>query len=178
MVSAVKNHYKEKNDTTVAKLLKHLDDPNKNENKIFVVNGYVFGFLNTNPLDIIKKMTVNDKKIHSYASKQKGSFYMVQHMIMYLKDKSISKKDEYLNAYILTSDNHLTHLFETWDILPKNYDVKQWKLTKKSQLNEFEKNLKNLKKPQHQVRVALQLKVTAKGKAFYKVVDTVFLPLK
>ena len=102
---------------------------------------------------------------------------MIQHMIMNLQDQSC-KKNEYLNAYILTSDDHLTHLFETWEILPKNYDMLGWSKIKKSKLNEFEKNLKLLKKPENRVRIALQLKVTSQGKAFYKVVDTVFLPLK
>ena len=174
--TAVKKTHTGKKAVTLVQLNKQLEDPKKNTGEKFIFEGFVVDIENAEPKDIIKRMDTKTKKIHGINEKVKAdvklrTFY---HLVLLVKDAT-GNEDEFLPVYITTNDTD-NRLFDAWEILPPQEDQKNWNSLKENKLAEFSKKLKSLKKPEYKVRLGLQLMVTKNNKAFYKLVDTVFLP--
>ena len=176
LMTAVKKAHAGKKSTTLVQLKKQLDDPKKIVGEKYIFDGFVVDIENAEPKDIIKRMDTKSKKIYNINEKVKGdvklrTFY---HLVLLVKDGSGSE-DDFLPVYITTNDTD-NRLFDAWEILPPQEEHKSWNNIKENKLAEFGKKLKSLKKPENKVKLSLQLMVTKNNKAFYKLVDTVFLP--
>lgn len=175
-MTAVKKTHAGKKPTQLVQLNKQLEDPKKSMGEKFIFEGFVVDIENAEPKDIIKRMDMKTKKIYGINEKVKGdvrlrTFY---HLVLLVKD-STGNEEEFLPVYITTNDTD-NRLFDAWEILPLQEDQKNWNNLKENKLAEYGKKLKSLKKPENKVRLGLQLMVTKNNKAFYKLVDTVFLP--
>ena len=62
-------------------------------------------------------------------------------------------------------------------MLPKTYDLNEWKKLPNKNFKDFEKKLDQLQKPKYTAEFAVELVKSKGGEPFMKVVDTVFLPL-
>lgn len=80
-----------------------------------------------------------------------------------------------MSVYLTTNDGE-QNIFCNWEILPEGNNTKAWANVKAKDLKTFEKKLKALANPKHSVQFVLQLVKTKGGEAFFKLVDTVFLP--
>ena len=180
-ISVVKKVSSKTETASVATLLKYLKKPEKHQGKKFIVDGYIVGFLETNPRTIIKYLDVNTKKTYDYSDgKPKNlknqDLRVIYHLITFVKDNSVEFSEEYLNLYILTTEND-QKLFDLWNLLPNSNNVKDWKNVSPETLSEFSAKLVSLKDPDNKFRAVVELMTTKNGKAFYKLCDTVFLPL-
>lgn len=175
-MTAVKKTLARKKPSTLVELNKLLDEPKKNMGERFLFEGFVVDIENAEPKDIIKRMDMKTKKIYSINEKVKGNVKLrtFYHLVLLVKD-STGKEDEFIPVYITTNDTD-NRLFDMWEILPPQEDQKSWNNLKENKLVEFGKKLKTLKQPENKVRLGLQLMVTKNNKAFFKLVDTVFLP--
>jgi len=188
-ITAVKKLYANKKAANVSQLLDNLNNYSTYHGQKFVVKGFVAGFVSTEPHTIIKKLVLDEKKVVDLKSKEsekkgegKGKdadkkdkkSRIIYHFVMHVKDESVEKSDQFLDVYVLTGE-YESHLFSNWGLLPSNDDVTAWNTIKESKLNEFEKKLKALKNPGNKVKLVLELMVTKQGKAFYRLVDTIFL---
>lgn len=174
-VTAVKNTINSTKATNLVELLRNLENPRENIGKKFIFNGFVVDILNTDPKAVIKRMDTKNKKIYSINEKAPKSAKLRNffHLVLLVKDGT-GKGDEFLHVYITTNDTD-NRLFDAWEILPPQEKTNQWNNIKESKLNEFAKKLKSLKNPENKVKLALQLMITKNNKAFYKLVDTVFV---
>ena len=174
-ITAVKKTHARRDAVSVASLLATLKNPGQQHGHRFVVKGYVAGFVSTDPNDIIKRMNTDDKKIVSFRDRslKDRKTRIIYHLVLHVKDASVEQNDEFLNVYVLTGEFE-SHLFEAWGILPTSDDITAWNGIKETKLNEFEKKLKNVKSPEHRVKLVLELMITKTGKPFYRLVDTIF----
>ena len=178
-VTAIKKNVAGKKAATVNQLLDYQKNFHDNHGQKFIVKGYVAGFVSTDPQTIIKKLSGEDKKIvdlRSATQDKKKKSKVIYHFVMHVKDDSVEKSDKFLDVYVLTGE-YESHLFSTWNVLPAIDDATAWSGVRESKLNEFEKKLKSLKNPEFKVKLVVELMVTKQGKAFYRLVDTIFLPL-
>lgn len=89
-------------------------------NEIFLFEGSIVGFSETNPIKFLKVMDLQSKSIKDF-SQFKGtikdkSHRVIYHFSMQIKDQSINQP---LDVYISTiSGDH--HLFSTWNIFPES----------------------------------------------------------
>lgn len=159
--------------TPIAQLLEVLQDPSSYEHQRFLIKGYILNF-NCNKLhEIVKK--VSDKKVLDFNSKTADSNpTYIYHFIANLKDHSVENDTRNLNVYILTNEED-QHLFDIWELLPSPNEASKWKSLSKSDTEKFEKRLHSLTAPEVEVRMVVELLITASGKAFFKLYDTVFV---
>lgn len=92
-----------------------------------------------------------------------------------LKDASIEGQNKGLQVYVLTNEGG-EHIFDLWELLPKAEDHQAWKNLPKDSVKNFEKKIEGLKKTEVPIKMVIQLLITEKGKPFFKLYDTVFLP--
>jgi len=181
IVTAVKKNFATKKTVSVAQLLEYQANFQAYHTQRFAVKGYIASFVSTDPHTIIKKLVLDEKKVVDLRSKETKDkkdkrSKIIYHFVMHVKDESVDKTDQFLDVYVLTGE-YESHLFSSWGILPQNDDISNWNTIKDNKLNEFEKKLKTLKNPENKVKLILELMVTKQGKAFYRLVDTIFMPL-
>jgi hypothetical protein len=179
-VSVIKKLSGKTETTSVATLLKHLKRPTKYQGKKFVVDGFIVGFLETNPRSIIKYMDTTTKKTYDFSdgppkNVRKSNLRVIYHLVTFVKDDSVEFQDDYLNVYIVTNGSD-QKLFDLWDLLPASNSHRDWKNVSHDTLADFSSKLVELKDPENQFRAVVELMMTKNGKAFYKLCDTVFLP--
>lgn len=95
--------------------------------------------------------------------------------MMGLRDTSLEDSDKPFNVYVLTNEED-QHLFDLWEQLPRADDYEAWQMVQKSNITAFEKRMESLKKVEHPFKLVVQLLITEKGKPFFKLYDTIFLP--
>jgi len=174
-VTAIKKNYNSHKVEKVDNLLKHLENSGSNHGNKFLVDGFIAGFATTDPTKIIKKIGVDDKKLHDIKDetvKDKRS-KIIYHFIMQVKDPSVEDTDKFLNVYVLTGEFE-SRLFDCWKLLPQIDDITGWKNLKQSTYNDFEKRLNSLKNPENKVKLVVELMITKSSKPFYRLVDTIF----
>jgi hypothetical protein len=179
-VSVIKKLSNKVQSSSVATLLKYLKKPAKHQGKKFIVDGFIVGFLETNPRSIIKYLDVSTKKTYDFSdgvpkNVRKANLRMIYHMVAFVKDDSVEFQDDYLNLYILTTESD-QKLFDLWNLLPSSNSHKEWKNVSGETLADFSAKLVALKEPENRFRAVVELMTTKNGKAFYKLCDTVFLP--
>lgn len=176
IMTAIKRAHAGKKASNLVQLKKLLEAPKKNVGEKYVFEGFVVDIENTEPKDIIKRMDTKSKQIYNINEKVKGDIKLrtFYHLVLLVKDSS-GNEDDFLPVYITTNDTD-NRLFDAWEILPPQEDYKSWNNLKENKLAEFSKKLKTLKKPENKVKLGLQLMITKNDKAFFKLVDTVFLP--
>jgi hypothetical protein len=180
-ISVIKKLTSKVETTSVATLLKYLKKPSKYQGKKFVIDGYIVGFLETNPRSIIKYLDLSTKKTYDFSDGQpkntrKSNLRVIYHLITFVKDKSVEYQEDYLNLYILTTDAE-QKLFDLWGLLPASNSHREWKNVSLDTLTNFSAKLVSLKDPENRFKAVVELMTTKNGKAFYKLCDTVFLPL-
>lgn len=174
-VTAVKKSWNTKKVSTVEELQKILTKAEDHHGQRFYFKGFIEGFNTTNPHEIIKLMHVDDRKLSKlsdnpvHQKKQRAVFSFA----LQVQDEN-GDAEAPLNVYVQTGEYN-SHLFTTWKLLPEFDDISGWANLKENKLNEFKKRLESLKGPENMVRLALELNITKKGNAFYKLVDTIFL---
>lgn len=99
----------------------------------------------------------------------------IYHFMMTVKDASIEGQSKGLQVYVLTNEGG-EHLFDLWELLPRAEDYDAWQNVPKESIKNFEKKMDNLKKVEVPIKMVIQLLITEKGKPFFKLYDTVFLP--
>ena len=95
--------------------------------------------------------------------------------MMTLKDTSLENTNKSLQVYVLTNEGG-EHLFDLWEQLPRAEDYEAWQNVPKTNIAQFEKKMEGLKKIEVPFKMVIQLLITEKGKPFFKLYDTVFLP--
>ena len=95
--------------------------------------------------------------------------------MMQVTDSTVEGKDKHLNVYVLTNEGD-QHLFDLWELLPRSDDFEAWQTLPKASITQFEKKFEGLKKAEVSVKMVVQLLITDKGRPFFKLYDTVFLP--
>lgn len=180
-ISVIKKLSSKLEATPISTLLKYLKKPEKHQGKKFVIDGFIVGFLETNPRSIIKYLDVNSKKTYDFSDgqpkAQRGqTLRIIYHLITFVKDKSVEFSEDYLNLYILTTDAE-QRLFDLWGLLPQSNSISAWKKVAPETLAEFSSKLVGLKDPDNRFKAVVELMTTKNGKAFFKLCDTVFLPL-
>lgn len=130
-------------------------------------------FNNNKVQDIVKKVS-GTKVLDFNAKSTDGSLKYIYHFIANLKDYSVESDNRSLNVYILTNEDD-QHLFDQWEILPPPTESAKWKGLSKAEIEKFEKRLVSLTAPEVEVRMVVELLITASGKAFFKLYDTVFV---
>ena len=176
-VSAVKNIHSNKKVITIKELKEKLKKE-ENINKKFLIKGFIINYNETDPNKTIKKMELKTLKLSHFKLKQKTDkkYRIIFSLVLMLKDHTI-EKDEFINVYITTESGD-QKIFETWNLLPNCDEIEAWENIKESSLGDFESNLKSMKNPVFNVCLGIQILKTKSGKVFFKVVDTVFLPVK
>ena len=103
-------------------LTKILKSPKNHFNEKYLVKGYITGFYDTNPENIIKKIKVDGMKILDLKAKEKVKtrYRTLYHIILMMRDDTM-KKNDHINVYITTEFGD-QHLFETWKLLPNSND--------------------------------------------------------
>lgn len=169
----VNSKYQNVKPTPILQLLEIIQDPAGFEHQRFLIKGYILNFNYTKVQDMVKK--VSDKKVLDFNAKlaDKNPTY-IYHFIANIKDSSVENDTRNLNVYILTNEED-QHLFDLWDILPSPHEVAKWQSLTKSEMDKFEKRLHSLTAPEVEVRMVVELLITASGKAFFKLYDTVFV---
>jgi hypothetical protein len=104
-----------------------------------------------------------------------GNIRHIYHFMMTLKDSSIDADSKGLQVYVLTNEGG-EHLFDLWEQLPRAEDYEAWQKLPKESIKNFEKKMEGLKKSDVPMKMVIQLLITEKGKPFFKLYDTVFLP--
>ena len=99
----------------------------------------------------------------------------IYHFQMTMKDTSIEDSPKHLNVYVLTNEGD-QHIFDLWEQLPRADDFEAWQNISKATVNAFEKRMESLKKVDIPFKMVIQLLITEKGKPFFKLYDTIFLP--
>ena len=94
---------------------------------------------------------------------------------MNLRDTSLEDSSKNLSVYVLTNEED-QHLFDLWEQLPRADDYEAWQMVPKVSVNAFEKRMEALKKAENPFKLVIQLLITEKGKPFFKLYDTIFLP--
>ena len=173
MATLLTTKYAKTKPTPVDELLRILQDPAPYEHQRFVVKGYILSFSNSTVKDIVKK--VSGKKVLNFNDKcnDEGVTY-IYHFIANIRDGSVENDHRSLNVYILTNEED-QHLFDLWDILPSPKDTAQWKSLGKTDIQKFEQRLQALTNPEIEIKMVVELLITASGKAFFKLYDTVFI---
>jgi len=92
-----------------------------------------------------------------------------------MRDSSLEDNDKPLNVYVLTNEGD-QHLFDLWETLPRSEDYEEWQKLDKPSMNAFEKKMEGLKNTELPIKMVVQLLITDKGKPFFKLYDTIFLP--
>lgn len=175
-VSAVKKNYNTKKVSTVEDLQKVLKASNQNHGQRFLVKGWIHDFSTTDPKELIKFVHIDDRKVYNYGEKleHQKKIRAMYSFAMHVRDDSVDDHDSALDVYVLTGDFN-SHLFTTWKVLPEFDEITAWTNVKPNKLNEFQKKLEGLKGSDNSVRLIVELMITKKGNAFFKLVDTVFL---
>lgn len=125
--------------------------------------------------DIVKKAkgTVVHKFEDNLGADELKVNYMY-HFLAYLQDKSVENENKSLSVYILTNEDD-QHLFDLWDILPGPTEIEKWRNLSKENIKIFEKRLDGLTAPGVEVKMVVELLITASGKAFFKLYETIFV---
>lgn len=159
--------------TPIDQLLAVLNDPTSHEHQRFVVKGYILSFNHNKVQEIVKK--VSHQKVLDFSAKCTDEHVnYIYHFIANVKDDSVDSDQRNLNVYILTNEED-QHLFDLWEILPKPNEVAKWKNLSKSAIENFHQKLVNLTEPEVEVKMVVELLITASGKAFFKLYDTIFV---
>lgn len=171
-ITAVKKSCNKMKTTSIRDLLDILDEPQKYQNRRFLVKGYILGFSEEKVGSIVKKMS--GSKVLGFNDKAKSVDQYIYHFTLNLKDSSVEDTKDTLNAYILTNEGD-QHLFDHWGILPSTSDVEAWENLPKAKIAAFEKKFSGLKHGHHEGKFVLELMITPSGKPFFKVYDTIFI---
>lgn len=172
--SLVSNKFHNVKPTPISKLLEVLHDPSNFEHQRFLIKGYILHFSANKLQEIVKKMT-SDKKVLDFNAKSNDpNLSYLYHFIASLKDPSVEDDERSLNVYILTNEED-QHLFDLWELLPPQGEPAKWKNLNKGDIEKFEKKLQALTAPEVEVRMVVELLITASGKAFFKLYETVFV---
>lgn len=170
--SFVTSKYSKIKPTSIDQLLNVLHDPAQYEHQRFLVKGYILNFNNTRVQDIVKK--VSNQKVMDFDAKcSDDKTNYIYHFIANVKDSSVDNDQRNLNVYILTNEED-QHLFDLWELLPGPTEITKWKKLSKSDMDKFEKRLEDLTNPEVEVKMVVELLITASGKAFFKLYDTIF----
>lgn len=174
-VTAFKKGYNTKKASTLEELQKVLKNPHPYHGQKFVFKGFIQDFSTTDPSEIIKFMHTDDRKLLKFGENlaHPRKLRATYHFVMQVQDES-GDSDNPLNVYVLTGDFN-SHLFTMWKILPEFDDIAAWQAIKQNKLNEFQKKLEALRGSDNGVRLVLELDITKKGSAFFRLVDTIFL---
>jgi hypothetical protein len=175
LVTAVKKTYNTKKISTVEELQRVLAKADEHHGQRFSFRGHIEGFNTTNPHDIIKLMHVDDRKLFKLGDTliHQKKLRAIFSFAMQLQDEN-GDAETPLNVYVQTGEYN-SHLFTTWKLLPEFDDISAWQNVKENKLTEFKKRLEALKGPENVVRLVLELNITKKGNAFFKLIDTIFL---
>ena len=175
LVTAVKKVYNTKKVTSVEDLQKYLKAPNQYNGQKFLIKGHIHDFNSTDPKEIIKFMHIDDRKVFNFGDKLDHirKVRAIFNVIVQVKDDSLEDNDAPLNVYVLTGDYN-SHLFTTWKVLPEFDEIPAWQNLKKGKLDDFQKKLEGTRGSDNSVRLLVELMITKKGNAFYKLVDTIF----
>lgn len=92
-----------------------------------------------------------------------------------MKDTSLEESNKSFSAYVLTHECD-QHLFDLWEQLPRADDLEAWQTLPKQNISQFEKKMEALTKIEIPIKLVVQLLITDKGRPFYKLFDTIFLP--
>ena len=107
-----------------------------------------------------------------------------------MKDTSLEESNKSFSAYVLTHECD-QHLFdprragedagaEAFRLrlrqLPRADDLEAWQTLPKQNISQFEKKMEALTKIEIPIKLVVQLLITDKGRPFYKLFDTIFLP--
>jgi len=173
LATLVTSKYAKTKTTSVDELLRVLQDPGQHEHQRFVVKGYILNFSNTTVKDIVKK--VAGKKVLNFNDKcaDEGITY-IYHFIANIRDASVENDQRSLNVYILSNEED-QHLFDLWELLPGPKEIAKWKALSKHDTSKFEQRLVGLTNPEVEVKMVVELLITASGKAFFKLYDTIFV---
>lgn len=176
-ISTIKKSSQKYTTITVDELNKIINNPTLHQGKRYLVNGYIAGFHSTSPSSVIKKMILDTKEVldlKSKTDKKDKKTKIIYNLILKLKDSSVDKNDTFVNAYLVT-DEYGSQAFSSFKILPSVDDSEGWKNIKEAKLAEFEKKLKSMIGADKKSMVAVEISSTKTGKAFAKVIETVFL---
>lgn len=176
VISAIKKTYNTKKVSTVEDLQGYLKNPEAHHGQKFVIRGFIQDFSSTDPAHIIKFLHIDDRKFLSlgdkltHLRKQRATYQFV----MQVKDES-NESDAPLDVYVATGEYN-SHLFTTWKLLPEWDDVAGFEaLHTGKKLQEFSKKLESVRGQDNVARLVVELNISKKGNAFYKLVDTIFL---
>lgn len=172
-ITAIKKSCNKMKVTSVRDLLDILEEPQKYQNRRFAVKGYVLGFSEDKVNRLVKKM-VGDKVVLFDQKAKAAVSKFIYHFTINLKDSSVEDTEETLNAYVLTNEGD-QYLFDNWGILPSATDVEAWENLSKAKISSFEKKFASLKHGHHEGKFVLELMITASGKPFFKLYDTIFV---
>lgn len=108
----VKKKYLNKNTTSVKEIFEILDgyDESGGENlgQRFLLSGYVLGFNETHPNNIFKKLCQSCKSVTGLKNTDdlccKKVLGIINHFVVYFKDKTTEDTERKLNLYLLTND--------------------------------------------------------------------------
>lgn len=173
IATVVKDNYAKMRPTPVDQLIHRLKDPANSEHQRFLVKGYVLNFNHSKLEQIVKKVT-EDGKVVAFNEPTTGPVTYIYHVIATLKDQSVESSEQSLPVYILTNEDD-QHLFDLWEVLPGPKQENEWKKLKEKQIKEFENKLNGVLKGEVEVKMIVELLITATGKAFFKLYDTIFV---
>lgn len=174
-VTAFKKSYNTKKASSIEELQKVLKNPHQHHGQKFVFKGHIVDYSTTEPTEIIKFTHIDDRKVIKYgeALNHPKKLRAIYSFVLQVQDES-GESESPLNVYILTGDYN-SHLFSLWKILPEFDDIPAWSAVKQNKLNEFQKKLEAIRGADNAIRLVLELDITKKGSAFFKLVDTIFL---
>lgn len=170
-ITSIKKSYHKQKVTPIRDLLEILEDPSNYQHRRFVVKGYILGFSQDKLSQIVKKQA--GSKVLTFDAKAKNVTNYMFHFTINLKDSSIEDSDEILSTYVLTNEG-VSDIFDKWNILPATNKVSEWEGLSKTKITSFEKKFNALKTGHHEGKFVVELLLTASGKPFFKLYDTVF----
>lgn len=105
---------------------------------------------------------------------------IIVHNIVFLKSEN-DNKEEPLPLYIATYDDNPQFIFDLWRVLPDYHSLSEWKPKNKNlakKFTEFSECLKRVEEINKPYKFAVELTTSEPGKAYLRVIDTIFWFLK
>jgi len=141
----------------------------------------VLGFNETHPCSIFKKLCQTCKNVtglkntDDYCCQKVMS--IINHFVVYFKDKSTEDTERKLNLYVLTNDGE-QNTFDLWNTLPKGKGESNFyeKFCMENRDDKFENALGVMMERDVKANFVVELMASKSGKAFLKIYDTIFLP--
>ena len=162
------------------------DELQSNINRAFVVEGHLESFQYYKPSEMFKIYSPSSNKtweLKDFESAQQcgiEDLKIIVHNVVFMKNTS-NDKEEPLPLYIASYDQNPQFIFDLWRVLPDYNTLPDWRPKNKDLIEKFKQFtdcMKKVEKINKPYKFVVELTTSEPGKAYFRVIDTIFWFLK